>query len=129
VLGIQLVAMARPAILIAEPEPQQALSTRKLVVETGKFNVLTAHSTQEALDTFSLFPNISAVVLVISDAVDADFVASTIKSARGDIPVICLTPSNGHGCRKSDYTISSFEPQQLLDRLRTLLGDPRNLPA
>jgi CheY-like chemotaxis protein len=121
--------MPRPTILIAEPEPQQALSTRKLVVETGKFNVLTAHSTQEALDIFSLFPQISAVVLVISEAVHADLVASTIKSARSDLPVICLTPSNGRGCLKSDYTISSFEPQQLLDRLRSLLGDPRNIGA
>jgi hypothetical protein len=90
VLSIEALVLPRPAILIAEPEPQQALSTRKLVVETGKFNVLTAHSTQEALDAFFLFPNISAAVLVISEAVDADLIAGTIKRAKANTPVICL---------------------------------------
>jgi len=32
----------RPTFLMAEPEPEQALSTRKLVLETAKFNVITA---------------------------------------------------------------------------------------
>jgi hypothetical protein len=83
--------MVRPAILIAETEPGQALSTRKLVVETGKFNVLTAYSTQEALETFQLFPNISAAVLAISECINAPLVANAIKSAKPDLPVICLT--------------------------------------
>ena len=37
---------------------------RKLVLETAKFNVLTAHSSREALDLFHLFPNVSLVILV-----------------------------------------------------------------
>ena len=36
--------MGRPTILIVEPEPNEALSARKLVVETAKFNVTTAYS-------------------------------------------------------------------------------------
>ena len=42
----------------------EALSARKLVLETGKFNVLTAQSFREGLDLFHLFPNISAVIVM-----------------------------------------------------------------
>lgn len=58
--------MERPTILIAEEEPGAALSTRKLVLETAKFNVLTAHSTREAITVFQKFPNVSAVVVAES---------------------------------------------------------------
>jgi hypothetical protein len=70
--------------------------------------LLAKNSYAHPCDAFSLLSNISAAVLVISEAVNADLVASIIKRAKGDIPVICLTPSNDRGCLKSDYTISSF---------------------
>jgi len=120
--------MPRPTVLIAEPEPEQALSTRKLVVETGKFNVLTAHSGQEALDVFRLFPNISAAVLVVCEAIDAAEVANQMKSIKPALPIICLSPRIDEGCAHADYTISSYEPHALLERLRSLLGDPRGDP-
>ena len=42
----------------------EALSVRKLVLETGKFNVLTAQSFRVGLELFHLFPNIFAAVIV-----------------------------------------------------------------
>jgi len=80
--------MPRPTILVAEPEPLQALSTRKLILETAKFNVLTAHSTQEALDLYHLFPNISMTVVVAGENIDCKRVARAIKEATSKIPVI-----------------------------------------
>jgi|SRR5579872_950086 len=59
----EVLQVPRPTLLVAEPEPLQALSVRKLVLETGKFNVLTAHSTRESIDIFHMFPNISGAVL------------------------------------------------------------------
>ena len=44
----------RPTIMVAEPEPLQALSVRKLVLENAKSNVLTAHSTVEAIECLKL---------------------------------------------------------------------------
>ena len=64
--------MPRPTLLVAEPEPSQALSVRKLVLETAKYNVLTAHSSREALDLFHLFPNVSMAVLVGDDGIDCN---------------------------------------------------------
>jgi hypothetical protein len=39
--------MPGPTLLVAEPEPLEALSVRKLVLENAEFNVLTAHSRRE----------------------------------------------------------------------------------
>src|SRR5689334_2722755 len=102
----------RPAILVAEPEPQQALSVRKLVLETAKFNVLTAHSTREALDIVGLFPNVNAAVLVDGDNIDCDLLARQIKSLTTKIPTF------GIRCENVDYRIPSYEPEILLQKLR-----------
>jgi hypothetical protein len=105
----------------------QALSVRKLVLETGKFNVLTAHSTREALDLFHLFPNISAAVLVGETTIDCDKVASAIKNATDKIGVIYLHGSVGGRCSRADHDLSSHEPESVLDVMRTLFGDPRTI--
>lgn len=120
--------MPRPTLLVAEPEPGQALSIRKLVLETAKFNVLTAHSTREALDLFNMFPNISAAVLVGETVIDCDAIAERIKrSVNGKVPVIFLTARIGGRCGNADYNLISGEPEVLVDTVRELLGDPRNI--
>ncbi|HEX6906594.1 MAG TPA: response regulator, partial [Terriglobales bacterium] len=55
---------------MAEPEPDQAISARKLVLETAKFNVITAHSAREALDLCEQFPAIDA--LILHDGLEGD---------------------------------------------------------
>jgi hypothetical protein len=117
--------MPRPTLLVAEPEPRQALSVRKLVLETGKFNVLTAHSTREAIDLFSLFPNVSASVLVGGDTIDCDAIAQHIKHSDSNIAVIFLQGRIGAVCHGSDHRLASDEPEKLLDLIRSILGDPR----
>ena len=117
--------MPRPTLLVAEPEPEQALSVRKLVLETGKFNVLTAHSSREALDIFHLFPNISAAILVGDTEINCNDVGKHIKSATNKIPIIYLHASIGGHCASADHHLSSHEPELLLELVRSLLGDPR----
>jgi CheY-like chemotaxis protein len=118
--------MPRPTLLVAEPEPEQALSVRKLVLETGKFNVLTAHSSREALDIFHLFPNISAAILVGDTDINCSDVARHIKSATNNPPIIYLHASIGGHCAAADHHLSSHEPELLLELVRSLLGDPRS---
>lgn len=119
----------RPTLLVAEPEPLQALSVRKLVLETGKFNVLTAHSTPEAIALFHLFPNISAAILVGESKIDCDEVASKIKSATDKIPIVYLHGSVGGRCAHADHDLSSHEPEALLELARSLFGDPRQIES
>ena len=117
--------MPRPTLLVAEPEPLQALSVRKLVLETGKFNVLTAHSTRESVDLFHMFPNISGAVLVGESHIDCEKVGSIIKRATDKVPVIYLHASVGGRCSGADHHLSSHEPEGLLELARSLFGDPR----
>ena len=112
--------------MVAEQEPIQALSVRKLVLETAKYNVLTAHSTREALDVFHLFPNISVAVLAGGDGIDCDAIAKAIKTATNRVPVVFLHPQMAAACKYADHQLSSYEPEKLLQLTRSLLGDPRN---
>jgi hypothetical protein len=119
--------MPRPTLLVAEREPLQALSTRKLILETAKFNVITAHSTKESLDLFALFPNISVAVLAMDQAIDCAQIAKAIKRAPQKIPIIGLSPQMADLCDFADHTISSHEPESLVHLIRSLVGDPRLL--
>jgi CheY-like chemotaxis protein len=119
--------MVRPTLLVAEPEPLQAISTRKLVLETAKFNVLTAHSTQEGLQLLRLFPNVSAAVLVNGQGIDCPQIADQIRQSERKISIIGLSARAGDHCDFADHNISSYDPESLVHLVRQLLGDPRQL--
>lgn len=127
--GIQLEVPRRPTLIVAEPEPTDALSVRKLVLETAKFNVLTAHSTREAIDLFQSFPNISAIIAVEDESIDCELVTKAAKDAVPRVPVIALSARSGYRCAPADYHVSSHEPEQLLRLVREMLGDPRKIAA
>jgi len=97
------------------------------VLEAAKFNVLTDHSNEEALNIFGLFPNIDVVVTVGGGPIDSDLIAGTIKKASNHIPVIALTPHLGQKYEFADYTLSSHEPEELVALVRSLEGDPRQM--
>jgi PleD family two-component response regulator len=120
--------MIRASVLIVEPEPSEALSTRKLVIETGKFNVITAYSGKEALLTLDKFPAIDGVI-VHSDIKDVDpaEIAAKAKQQNAKRTVILLRSRDSQQLPGGDHHLSSHEPQALLDLLRELYGDPRGL--
>jgi DNA-binding response OmpR family regulator len=115
----------RPTLIVAEPEPHEALSVRKLLLETAKFNVLTAHSTDEAIEVVQSFPNVSAIVAVDDNNIDCEIVTATAKERSAQLPVIALSARSGYRCVGADHHVSSHEPEQLLKIVRGLLGDPR----
>lgn len=117
----------RPTILVAEPESLQALSVRKLVLETAKFNVLTAHTTDEGIEICKAFPNIHAAVLVADYDIACDQIAATIKRDLPHVPVIALSAREGFHCPGADHHLSSYDPEALVSLVRELLGDPRAL--
>jgi len=110
---------------VAEPEPNESLSVRKLILETAKYNVLTAHSTQEALDLLHLFPNVNATVLVMSEAINCETIAEKVRRLTDKIIVVMLSPVIAK-CDGADFTLSSHEPEELVALMRSQLGDPRS---
>jgi DNA-binding response OmpR family regulator len=122
--------MDRPTFLMAEVEPPEGISARKLVLETGKFNVITAYSGKEAVRLFEKFPGSDAVILHSSlrDLLCEDIV-KRIKAIRSDAIIIVLSVSQGFRCDGVKYHVSSHEPHELLSLLRDLFGDPRTAAA
>ena len=106
-----------------EPEPADALSTRKLVLETAKFNVITAHSGDEALDVLREFPKVNALV-VVATMPGCEKVVNAARRRKPKLPVILLAPNPTHTC-KGDHNISTHDPEALVNLMRKLFGDPR----
>jgi DNA-binding response OmpR family regulator len=116
--------MARPTFLVAEPEPQDGISSRKLVLETGKFNVITAYSTKEAIEHLERFPQIDAVILHCELLNSPSTIAEAAKKQNKKRKVIALSPRSSK-VKQADYHLSSHEPEELLNLVRKLYGDPR----
>jgi hypothetical protein len=114
----------RPTFIIAEPEPEQALSARKLVLETAKFNVITAHSARELGEMLELFPASNAIVIHENlPGGDVSAIAGEVKRRLPRTPTVLLSPNPRD--KVSDYQANSHDPQELLELLRHLFGDPR----
>ena len=113
--------MIRPCFLVIDREFPGSISTRKLVIETAKFNVLTAYSATEALDTLRYFPNIHGIVL---DADVRDIPCSTLvkelKTMNPALPIIVISGPTEKICDGADQHLDSFDPKRLLGILQAL---------
>ncbi len=120
----------RPALLVAEREPDNALSVRKLVLETAKYNVLTAYTAHEALEAFAAFPAVALAVITanLGSENDCEMVASEIKKTKPEMPIIYLSPTGIGQCKWADHLLSTYEPENLLHLVRRLVGDPAKDP-
>jgi hypothetical protein len=74
------------------------------------------------------FPKVHAVVLhaSICHERDCDQVIGEIKQRHPGMTVIALSPVSSQTFKVADYNVSSHEPQELLNLLRSLFGDPRS---
>ncbi len=116
-----MLCMNRPCFLVIDREFPGSISTRKLVIETAKFNVLTAYSGKEALEVFARFPAVSGVVLDGGlDDISSSEIARQIKRLQPLTPVIVITTPGFRGCPEADYQLESFDPAKLLEILRSL---------
>jgi hypothetical protein len=116
----------RPTFLIAEPEPAEALSSRKLIVETAKFNVITAHSALETAEAFATFPNVHAVIIHSAFVNSANGnILATMRKANPDAFIIVLRPSENFLASEANEHLSSYDPEALVNLLRARFGDPR----
>lgn len=111
----------RPCFLVIDREFSANISTRKLIIETAKFNVITAYSGAEAIETVKRFPAIDGVVL---DAglrdLSADRVVNQIKDLFPQLPIIVICAPGSTECARADYHLEFFDPGSLLDLLQKL---------
>ena len=111
--------MIRPCFLVVDREFPGSISTRKLVIETARLNVITAYSGREALETFKRFPAINGIVLDggLDDLPCADL-ARQIKLLNPAVPIIVIAAPGFTECPDADYQLESFDPAKLLETLK-----------
>lgn len=111
--------MIRPCFLIVDREFPSSISTRKLVIETAKFNVITAYSGMEALEIIRRFPAVDGIVLDGGiDDIDCVSVVDQFKALQPAIPIIVISAPGFADCPRADYQLESFNPAALLETLR-----------
>ena len=116
--------MVRPCFLVIDREYSGSISTRKLVIETAKFNVVTAYSAIEAVDTLQAFPCLNGIVLDagIRDMSCCELIAK-LKLIDPKLPIIVISAPGTHECPQADHMLESFEPAKLLALLQGIVPD------
>lgn len=114
--------MVRPCFLVIDREYAGSISTRKLIIETAKFNVVTAYSGQEAIDTLRAYPSIDGAVLDAGTKdVPCSHLVAALKQVKPALPVVAVGAPGVNACDGADYHLESFEPQPLLAILQSLV--------
>ena len=113
--------MTRPCYLVVDREFSSMISTRKLIIETAKFNVITAYSGEEALETLAIFPAIDGIVL---DAhmrdIPADELIVALRAISPGIRIVAVHTPGAAPCYNADHQVESLAPEELLETLRAL---------
>ncbi len=110
--------MLRPCFLVIDREYSGSISSRKLVIETAKFNVITAYSGAEAIQALEKFPRVDGVVLDVSIAdIPCGELIQKLKQLQPRLTIIAV---GKHGCHGADHSVESFNPKSLLELLERL---------
>jgi CheY-like chemotaxis protein len=110
----------RPCFLVVDNEYPGSISTRKLVIESAKLNVITAYSAEEAIETLNRFPNVDGVVMDTQlQGRPCSEVVQLLRTARA-VPIITVSPSGQEPCGGEQYHVSNFDPKHLLETLQEI---------
>ena len=116
----------RLTFLIVETEPEEGLSTRKLLIETAKHNVLSAYSGEEGKSALSRFPEVDAIVfdMGVSDVTCEEF-QQYVNKSQGRYEFIALCKNDAEKAKATkcaDEVISAHDPAGLLNMLEQKFG-------
>ena len=110
----------RPCFLVVDPEHSGAISTRKLVLETAKYNVITAYSCDEAAAELERFPRVDGVIM--NGNMPGDSPLNFLEGLRQRHAQVKLLLVGDHGRygEFADRTVPGFMPAELLLALREM---------
>lgn len=113
--------ITRPCFVVVDREYSGSISTRKLVIETAKFNVLTAYTAAEGIETLKRFPAVDGIVMNAEmHDMPCDELIDALKQIRPTVPVVVVSRNFRGGCSKADHEVDTFEPGKLLAVLQGL---------
>jgi len=120
--------MDRPCFIVVDRDYPGSISTRKLVIESAKLNVITAYDAEEALATLRRFPHVDGVVVNASIGDDGGQCRALIDNLRqivAGINVVITSAGGALDCDRShhdnnEHHIDNLNPRELLDCLQSL---------
>lgn len=113
--------MIRPCYLVIDRETSSGISTRKLIIETAKFNVITAYSSKEAIETLKKYPALDGVVMDAGmEDMPTQELITALRQLQPKITVILVCSPRYTPCKDADFTVESFDPKRLLALLEKL---------
>jgi hypothetical protein len=113
--------MIRPCYLVLDQEYPGNISTRKLVIETAKLNVITAYDPEEAIATLERFPRVDGVVFNAEQVgYSSEQMIGRLRQIVPDITVIVLQATSLRSNSANEFYIDSLDPKALLDCLQDL---------
>ncbi|HEV2274617.1 MAG TPA: response regulator [Acidobacteriaceae bacterium] len=116
--------MVRPCFLVIDREFPGSISTRKLVIETAKFNVITAYSGAEALETLARFPKMNGVVLDADmQDISCERLVQELKAIAPSIRIVVISAPGTNWCEGADHHLESLNPRLLLSTLQKLVPE------
>jgi response regulator RpfG family c-di-GMP phosphodiesterase len=111
----------RPCFLVVDNEYPESISTRKLVIETAKINVITTYSGEEAIETLSRFPAVDGVVLDSEvRGIPCAKLIARLHEIRPDLPMVVVSPGGDERCEGKHHHVSGYNPRELLTKLQQI---------
>jgi predicted DNA-binding transcriptional regulator AlpA len=118
----------RPTLIVLDRALPGLISARKLVLEAGRFNVLTAYSQEEAYSTAEKFDVDGFVVDHIPGVDSAEETCEALKTRYPKKPLFTIIHAGVNGSfapQCADYVIVVDDPQELLTAVVEVFGIPR----
>jgi response regulator RpfG family c-di-GMP phosphodiesterase len=113
--------MIRPCYVVVDREVQGNISTRKLVIETSKLNVITAYSPDEAIATLERYPRVDGVVFSAElPGMRTDELIRSLRDLVPEIPIIVTSAVSPRRNERNIFYIDSLDPKALLNCLQSL---------
>ncbi len=111
----------RPILLVLDPPDVEMISTRKLILESAKYNVLTATNAEEAVEIAQKTP-INAIILHHQRLnASINTLAEELRSVRPDIPLWVVSPQP-EPLPFADKVLSSYDPLALVKLVQQTFG-------
>jgi DNA-binding response OmpR family regulator len=113
--GVQIV---RLVVLMVEVEQPEGISSRKLILETARHNVLTAYSGDGAVNLLQRFPNVDLAILHTElEGKEFESTVRRLKEMRPDLYIVAISPVDSDKLEGVDTILPSYDPQELLEFL------------
>ena len=119
----------RACFLVIDNEYPGNISTRKLLLESAKMNVITAYSADEAVATLKRFPTVDGIVMDANvEGRPCRELIDRLRAIHERIPVITVSANGDSPCGGEEYHVSGFDPRQLLQTIENCFRE-KNRPT